>query len=64
MLELENPDIWSNPEQAQQLGKEKARLESVVAGIDQSLQTLDDASELLELAVEEDDDLAVGCRRR
>ena len=59
MLELENPDVWSNPEQAQQLGKEKARLESVVAGIDQSLHTLDDASELLELAVEEDDGATV-----
>ena len=59
MLELENPDVWSNPEQAQQLGKEKASLESVVAGIDQGLQTLDDASELLELAIDEDDGATV-----
>ena len=35
MLELENPDVWSNPEHAQQLGKEKASLETVVTGIDQ-----------------------------
>jgi len=55
MLELENPDVWSNPEHAQQLGKAKSSLESVVAGIDQGLQTLDDASELLELAIDEDD---------
>ena len=55
MLELENPDVWSNPEHAQQLGKEKASLEAVVAGLDHGLQTLDDASELLELAIDEDD---------
>ena len=59
MLELENPDVWSNPEHAQQLGKEKASLESVVAGINQGLQTLDDASELLELAIDEDDGATV-----
>ena len=55
MLELENPDIWNNPEQAQKLGKEKASLETVVAGLDQSLQALEEATELLELAVSEDD---------
>ena len=56
MLELENPDIWSNPERAQQLGKEKARLEAVVSGLDQGLQGLIDATELLELAASEDDE--------
>ena len=55
MLELENPDVWSDPERAQHLGKEKARLETVVAGLDQGLQALDDASELLMLAINEDD---------
>ena len=28
-LELENPDVWSNPEKAQLLGKEKAKLENL-----------------------------------
>jgi peptide chain release factor 2 len=55
MLELENPDIWNNPDQAQKLGKQKASLETVVAGLDQSLQALEEATELLELAVSEDD---------
>ncbi len=55
MLELENPDVWSDPERAQHLGKEKARLETVVAGLDQGFQALDDASELLMLAINEDD---------
>jgi peptide chain release factor 2 len=60
MLELENPDVWSNPEHAQHLGKEKARLENVVTGIDQNSQFLGDASELLELAIGEDDSATVG----
>ncbi|TNF87479.1 MAG: peptide chain release factor 2 [Gammaproteobacteria bacterium] len=59
MLELENPDVWSDPEHAQSLGKEKASLEAVVAGLDQSAQSLADAFELLELAsIEEDEDTA------
>ena len=59
MLELENPDVWSNPEHAQHLGKEKASLETVVTGIEQNLQFLGDASELLELAIQEDDSATV-----
>ena len=59
MLELENPDVWSNPEHAQHLGKEKTSLETVVNGIDQNLQSLGDASELLELAIGEDDPATV-----
>jgi len=55
MLELENPDVWSDPERAQQLGKDKATLEAVVNGLDESTQSLDDARELLELAVTEED---------
>ena len=56
MLELENPDIWSNPEHAQQLGKEKSGLEAVVSGLDHGLQALLDATELLELAASENDE--------
>ncbi len=55
MLELENPEVWNDPSRAQQLGKEKAGLETVVTGLDQGAQALDDASELLELAAGEDD---------
>ena len=59
MLELENPDIWSNPEHAQQLGKQKVSLEAVVAGLDNGLQALVEATELLELAASEDDEETV-----
>ena len=55
MLELENPDVWSDPEHAQSLGKEKVSLETVVTGLDRSTQALADASELLELAAAEED---------
>ena len=55
MLELENPDIWNDPEHAQQLGKQKASLEAVVGGLDNNLQSIDDAGDILELAIEEDD---------
>ena len=55
MLELENPDVWSDPARAQQLGKDKSALETVVDGLSTALQALDDATELLELAVAEDD---------
>ena len=55
MRELEDPDVWNKPEIAQELGRERARLEHVVnllGGLDQQLV---DANELLELAAEEDD---------
>jgi peptide chain release factor 2 len=55
LLELENPDVWSDPVRAQQLGKDKSALEAIVDGLATALQALDDATELLELAVAEDD---------
>ena len=58
-LELENPDVWSDPPRAQQLGKEKASLESVVAGLETAQQALGDATELLELAAAEEDEATV-----
>jgi len=55
LLELENPHIWDEPEKAQRLGKEKASLESVVQGLDQSGDSIREAAELLELAISEED---------
>ena len=55
MLELENPDIWSEPEKAQAIGKEKTTLEAVVNGLDENSQALNEARELLELAISEED---------
>ncbi len=53
--ELEQPDVWNEPQRAQALGKERASLEAVVETIDQLTQGGEDVNELLMLAVEEDD---------
>ncbi|HEY5791055.1 MAG TPA: peptide chain release factor 2 [Gammaproteobacteria bacterium] len=53
--ELEDPGIWSNPERAQALGRERAALERVVLMLDRLAKGLGDAAELFELAREEDD---------
>jgi peptide chain release factor 2 len=57
--ELENPDVWSKPEQAQALGRERARLEDVVKELDEISRGLDDGRDLLELAAEEEDEATV-----
>src|SRR5690606_20668452 len=54
--ELELPDIWNDPERAQQLGRERSQLEKVVIGIRDLQQGLADALEFLELAEAEDDE--------
>ncbi len=59
LRELENPDIWNNPEQAQALGKERVQLESVVNTLNTLAQSLNDAEELLSIAVEENDEETV-----
>ena len=56
MRELENPDVWSKPEQAQALGRERAQLEDVVNLIDQISGGVNDGRDLLEMAVEEGDE--------
>jgi peptide chain release factor 2 len=53
--ELEQPGIWDKPERAQDLGKERARLEQIVGGLDRISGGLKDAGELLELAALEAD---------
>lgn len=53
--ELEQPDVWNEPERAQALGKERASLEAVVETIDLLDQGGEDVEGLLELAVEEED---------
>ncbi|HCU0242569.1 TPA: peptide chain release factor 2 [Morganella morganii] len=55
--ELEQPDVWNEPERAQALGKERASLEAIVETIDDLDQGLEDVSGLLELAVEADDEV-------
>ncbi|MCL7713881.1 peptide chain release factor 2 [Stenotrophomonas mori] len=54
--ELENPDIWNNPEYAQNLGRERSSLEKTVLGIAEVLDGMDECTELLELAESENDE--------
>ncbi len=54
--ELENPDVWSNPQHAQELGREKKSLESIVLSLSHIKTGLDDAADLFELASADADD--------
>jgi len=54
--ELENERIWDNPQRAQELGKEKKQLETVVERMASLSHALADASELFALGKEERDD--------
>ncbi|MBN3563946.1 peptide chain release factor 2 [Aliamphritea spongicola] len=54
--ELEDPAVWNEPERAQALGKERSTLEGVVKTIDDLTNGVTEAEELLEMAVEEDDE--------
>ena len=57
--ELEVPNVWDNPERAQELGRERARLEEVVLSLGRLLQSVVDARELAEVAAEEGDQEAL-----
>lgn len=54
--ELENPDIWKDPDKAQALGKERAQLVKTVKVLDRLHNALADTKELLELTVAENDE--------
>jgi peptide chain release factor 2 len=54
-LELADPNVWNQPEKAQNLGKEKSQLESIVLSVQQLSQGLNDAEEFLALAITEQD---------
>jgi peptide chain release factor 2 len=53
--ELESPTVWDDPERAQKLGQERVNLERIVTTLSSHHETLADAKDLLELAVEEQD---------
>jgi peptide chain release factor 2 len=55
-LELENPDIWNDPEHAQELGKEKKSLEKIVLVLIELRQNIKDSIDLYELAEMDDDE--------
>ncbi len=58
-LELGESKIWETPEKAQALGRERSSLELVVKTIDDLDRGIADSRELLDMAVEEDDESLV-----
>lgn len=54
--ELESPTVWDDPPRAQELGRERARLDTVVTGIDELTSGLSDAKELVEMAAADGDE--------
>lgn len=58
-LELGESNVWENPERAQALGRERSSLEIVVKTIDDLDAGVSDCRELLDMAVEEDDEASV-----
>jgi peptide chain release factor 2 len=52
----EDPDVWSDPKRAQEIGRERKSLEKVVSGLSELTQELEDSAELFAMAREERDD--------
>ncbi|WP_299185175.1 peptide chain release factor 2 [uncultured Psychrobacter sp.] len=55
-LELENPELWNDPERATKINKEKSQLDGIIDVVVSLETTLADASAMLELAVEAEDE--------
>lgn len=56
LRELEDPTVWNVPEKAQKLGQRRATLQDTIDVLDALSSGLVDASDLLEMAREEDDE--------
>jgi peptide chain release factor 2 len=54
-LELGEAAVWEKPERAQALGKERSSLDAIVSTIDNLTTGVEDNSELLQMAKEEED---------
>lgn len=52
---MESPDLWNDPERAQTLGQERARLEASILPARSLQQGVVEAAELLDMALEEND---------
>ena len=59
-LELSEPDVWNEPDRAQELGRERSSLEAVVKTIEDLDAGIADTREILEMAIEEKDEGMLG----
>jgi len=55
-LELEDPDVWSDQNRAESLGRERAQLQSIVELLERLESGLTESAELIEMAAAEDDE--------
>ena len=55
LLRLEDPNVWDDPQEAQQLGQERASLEASTIALDDLALKAAEASELLVMAREDED---------
>jgi peptide chain release factor 2 len=55
ILEMENPDIWENPDKAKKINQEKISLETILKTFNQSENILKESKELLSIAQTEND---------
>lgn len=53
--EIENPDLWNDPKHAQEVSKEKKMLDSIVGSFKTLTSGINDAADLFELSVAEED---------
>ncbi|MEN9759074.1 MAG: peptide chain release factor 2, partial [Pseudomonadota bacterium] len=53
---VEDPELWNDPKRAQEIGREKKSLESVVGALSQLTQQIGESVELLDMARDENDD--------
>ncbi|PLW81220.1 peptide chain release factor 2 [Kineobactrum sediminis] len=58
-LDLAEPSVWDDPERAQELGRERVSLSTIVNTIEELDSATVDAADLLELAAAEDDEATV-----
>ena len=59
-LELSEPDVWNEPDRAQELGRERSSLEVVVKTIEDLDSGIADTREILDMAGEEKDEGMLG----
>ncbi len=54
--EMENPDLWNNPEHAQKISKEKKTLEDLCGSFKRLTSGIADAKELFEMSLADNDE--------
>lgn len=56
---MESSNVWDNPDVAQALGRERTQLEAIVSTLSQLSQSINDLSELFDIAKEEGDEQTI-----